>query len=196
MRKQRSGGKGYDLRWFVLKEKSLEYFDRPGVTFADCHLPLPFPLPSPFSSISLRPSKCHSSPPPFSYKSCFFHFRFLSHLLSLSPSLSLSLSKQSKKPKGTIQIGLTTSIEPPRVVHEKQPPNLFYIAEPKKITAVVAETKEIMAAWMTILRQACSGGVTKRSVSLSLSLSLSLSPHRLVVFYLPVLGIAGEFCCG
>ena len=75
----------------------------------------------------------------------------------------LSFPNQSKKAKGVIQIGLTTSIELPRVVHEKQPPNLFYIAEPKKITAVVAETKELMAAWMTILRQACSGGVTKRS---------------------------------
>ena len=30
--KQRNNGKGWDMRWFVLKEKSLEYYDAPGVS--------------------------------------------------------------------------------------------------------------------------------------------------------------------
>jgi hypothetical protein len=53
---------------------------------------------------------------------------------------------------------------------------MFYITDPKRSTAVCAPSKEIMAAWMTILRKACAGGVTKRFLSLSLSHTHTLSP--------------------
>eukprot|EP00211_Chloroparvula_japonica_P000883 CAMPEP_0119155154 /NCGR_PEP_ID=MMETSP1310-20130426/51600_1 /TAXON_ID=464262 /ORGANISM="Genus nov. species nov., Strain RCC2339" /LENGTH=1011 /DNA_ID=CAMNT_0007147741 /DNA_START=162 /DNA_END=3194 /DNA_ORIENTATION=+ len=69
-------------------------------------------------------------------------------------------SRGSKKPRGTIAIGLTTSVELPRVVHRNMPDNMFYISDPKKTTAVCAETNKSMAAWMTILRKACAGGVS------------------------------------
>ena len=31
LRKQRNNGKGWDMRWFVLRDSSLDYFERPGV---------------------------------------------------------------------------------------------------------------------------------------------------------------------
>jgi hypothetical protein len=75
--------------------------------------------------------------------------------------------------RGTIQIGLTTSIDLPHVKHKDMPDYLFYITDPKRSTIVCAETKEVMAAWMTILRKACSGGITKRFRFSLISLKLS-----------------------
>ena len=89
-------------------------------------------------------------------------FRFSPHRSSPHLFPSLSLSPQDKKCRGEIQIGVTTSIDLPRVVHKDSPEHMFYITDPKRSTAVCAPSKEIMAAWMTILRKACAGGITKR----------------------------------